>query len=163
MSIRFESEVRAVEADVIITRTLNAPRELVFQMWTDPQHLPMWWGPDGFSCTRCEMDVQVGGRFHLELCGPDGARYPCDGVYREILAPERIVYEGMADEGHPCGAGLPPYGRVTISFTEHAGMTTLQIHAKLRSVVDREAAVEGGFGVGWGQSLARLARHLSLR
>ncbi|MDB5816268.1 MAG: Activator of Hsp90 ATPase 1 family protein [Rhodocyclales bacterium] len=161
MNARAQSEVSVVEADVVITRALKAPRQLVFQMWTDPEHLPVWWGPNGFNCTRCEMDVRVGGRFYLEMRGPDGATCPCEGVYKEIVAPERIVYDGLAEEGHPCGAGLPPYGRVTISFTEHEGVTTVRIHAKLRSVADREAAMQMGFGTGWAQTLERLDAYLS--
>ena len=161
MNARVQSEVSAIEADVVITRALKAPRQLVFQMWTDPEHLPLWWGPNGFNCTRCEMDVRVGGRFYLEMCGPDGGTYPCEGVYREIVAPERIVYDGLAEEGHPCGAGLPPYGRVTISFAEQEGITTIRIHAKLRSVADREAAMQMGFGTGWAQTLERLDAYLS--
>jgi len=161
MNARVESEVTVVEADVVITRSLKAPRALVFKLWTDPAHLPMWWGPKGFNCQTCRMDVRVGGSFHVDLLGPDGVSYPCDGIYREIVEPERIVYDGLAKEGDPCGAGLPPYGRVTISFTEHEGMTTVRVHAQLRSVADREAAVEHGFGVGWSQALERLDAYVS--
>ena len=161
MNARVESEVTVVEADVVITRSLKAPRALVFKLWTDPAHLPMWWGPKGFNCQTCRMDVRVGGSFHVDLLGPDGVSYPCDGIYREIVEPERIVYDGLAKEGDPCGAGLPPYGRVTISFTEHEGMTIVRVHAQLRSVADREAAVEHGFGVGWSQALERLDAYVS--
>lgn len=163
MNARVESEVSAVEADIVITRTLRAPRALVFQLWTDPQHLPQWWGPQGFNCLVCRMDVRVGGEFHIEMQGPDGVTYPCDGTYREIVAPERIVYDGLAAEGHPCGAGLPPFSRVTISFTELDGVTTVRVHAKLRSVVDREAAMAHGFGVGWAKTLEKLEAYLSRR
>jgi uncharacterized protein YndB with AHSA1/START domain len=156
MNARVESDVTAIDADVVITRVLKAPRQLVFKLWTDPEHLPMWWGPSGFSCQTCQMDVRVGGAFHVELLGPDGVIYPCDGIYREIVAPERIVYDGLAAECHPCGGGLPPYGRVTISFTELDGMTTVRIHARLRSVADREAAMAHGFGAGWAQTLEKL-------
>ncbi|MEC5387421.1 SRPBCC domain-containing protein [Uliginosibacterium sp. H3] len=161
MNARVESQVTAVEADVVITRSLKAPRALVFKLWTDPQHLPMWWGPQGFNCQTCHMDVRVGGAFHLDMLGPDGVVHPCDGIYREIVEPERIVYDGLAEEGHPCGAGLPPHGRVTISFTELDGVTTVRIHAKLRSVADREAAMEQGFGAGWSQTLERLEAYVS--
>ena len=161
MNARFQSEVSAVDADVVITRALRAPRELVFQAWTDPEHVGQWWGPHGFSCTKCEMDVRTGGAFHVEMLGRDGVTYPCDGTYREVVAPERIVYDGIAAEGHPCGAGLPPHGRVTITFSEQAGLTTVRVHAKLRSQADREAAMEAGFGIGWAQTLERLDVHLS--
>jgi uncharacterized protein YndB with AHSA1/START domain len=161
MNARVGSEVTAVEADVVITRTLRAPRELVFRLWTEPEHLPQWWGPQGFTCVVCDMDLRVGGAFHLEMLGPDGGTYPCDGTYREIVRPERIVYDGLAAEGHPCGAGLPPYGRVTISFTELEGVTTVRVHAKLRSVADREAAMKHGFGAGWSQTLEKLDAYLA--
>jgi uncharacterized protein YndB with AHSA1/START domain len=69
--------------ELIITRTFDAPCALVWQAWIDPKHVMQWWEPDGNA-------------------------YPCTGIYREVKKAERIVYDSKRDEGHPCGAGLPP-------------------------------------------------------
>jgi uncharacterized protein YndB with AHSA1/START domain len=146
------------ERTIVISREFDAPRELVFEAWTDPRHLAQWWGPRGYGNAGCEMDLRVGGTFRVLLRGPDGAIAPCKGVFREIVPPERIVYGGVADGGSDaCGAGLPPNALVTVTFTERGGKTTVTIHTLLRSAADREAAVRMGFHAGWTQSLERLA------
>ncbi|MDQ6703768.1 MAG: SRPBCC domain-containing protein [Pseudomonadota bacterium] len=142
---------------IIITRTFDALRELVFKMFTDPKHLAQFWGPKGFTSTVREMDPRPGGTFRLEMRGPDGATYPCEGLYREVIAPERIVYSGGPDCGHPCGGGLPPRALVTISFAGHDGKTTLTIDTRFEAAADRDAAVKMGFNTGWASCLDRLA------
>jgi uncharacterized protein YndB with AHSA1/START domain len=149
------------ERTIVITRVFDAPRDLVFKAWTDPKHVAQWWGPQGFTTTRCDMDLRAGGVFRVHMRGPDGVTYPCKGVYREVRAPERIVYDGEAEEGTVgCGAGLPPRALVTVTFTERDGRTTVTIHTVLQSASDREAAVQTGFNSGWASSLDRLAEHL---
>jgi len=145
------------ECVVIITRIFDAPRELVFKVFTDPKHLARFWGPTGFTSTVREMDPRPGGAFRLEMRGPDGATYPCEGLYREVIAPERIVYSGGPDCGRPCGGGLPPRALVTIPFAGHDGKTTLTINTRFASAADRDAAVTMGFKTGWASSLDRLA------
>jgi uncharacterized protein YndB with AHSA1/START domain len=150
----------AADHEIIITRVFNAPRALVFSAWTDPKHVEQWWGPQGFKSSECQIDLREGGVFRLQMHGPDGVRCPCNGIYREVVEPERIVYIGAPDDGHPCGAGLPPRAIVTVTFTELDGKTTLTIHTRLESAADRDAAVKAGFHPGWSQSLERLAGHL---
>jgi uncharacterized protein YndB with AHSA1/START domain len=145
---------------IVIQRTFDAPRALVFRMFTDPKHLMQFWGPQGFTSPACEVDLRVGGVFRLHMRAPDGAIYPCTGIYREIVEPERIVYAGVSDDSLGCGGGLPPRAVVTLTFAEHAGKTTLTIHTRLQSVADRDAAVETGFNAGWADSLDRLAVYL---
>jgi uncharacterized protein YndB with AHSA1/START domain len=140
---------------IVITRIFDAPRELVFKMFTDPKHLAEFWGPKGFTSTVREMDPRPGGTFRLEMHGPDGATYPC-----EVIAPERIVYSGVPDCSHPCGGGLPPRALVTMIFAERDGKTTLTIDTRFESLADRDAAVKTGFNSGWAQSLDRLADRL---
>ncbi len=95
---------------------IDAPRELVFEAFTDPTHLVQFWGPRVSSVSDCEVDLRVGGAFRVDMRGPDGSTYPCTGIYREIVPPERIVYAGKASDDHPCGGGLPPHSLVTMTF-----------------------------------------------
>jgi uncharacterized protein YndB with AHSA1/START domain len=75
---------------IIVTRIFDAPRELVFKMFTDPKHLAWFWGPKGFTSTVREMDPRPGGTFRLDMRGTDGATYPCEGLYREVIAPRSL-------------------------------------------------------------------------
>jgi uncharacterized protein YndB with AHSA1/START domain len=149
------------ERVILISRMVDAPRDLVFEAFTDPKHLMQFWGPKGFNCTYCEVDLRVGGVFRIEMRGPDGINYPATGIYRDIDPPTRIVYAGTADEGHPCGGGLPPRSLVTMMFAEHGKQTKITIHTLLESAADRAAALNGGFSIGWNDSLDRLAERLA--
>jgi uncharacterized protein YndB with AHSA1/START domain len=93
---------------LVVTRIFDAPRELVFNMFTDPKHLARFWGPAGFTSTVREMDPRPGGAFCIDMRGPDGGICPCKGVYCEVAEPKRIVYIGEPDGSHGCGGGLPP-------------------------------------------------------
>lgn len=147
----------AKNCDLIISRTFAAPRALVWQTWTDPKHIMQWWGPAGFNNETCESDLRVGGRFHLEMRAPDGNVYPCIGMFREIVKHERIVYEGEATDGHPCGAGIPPRAVVTISFAEQQGKTRLTLHTRFASAERKQAAAAARFVVSWEEALERLS------
>ena len=148
------------EREIAITRVFDAPRQLVFQAWTNPLHLVQWWGPNGFSAGDCQIDLRVGGQFCLILSAPDGSRYPCEGTFREVQEPERLVFAGHADERHPCGAGIPPHSIVTVTFEEQDGKTTLTLHTLLPSPAAKAATTAAGFNPGWQDSLERLAAAL---
>jgi uncharacterized protein YndB with AHSA1/START domain len=122
---------------VFITRTFDAPRELVFRAWTDAAQLEQWYAPSGCSVRFTKLDLREGGEFHSCVRTPDGHDCWCKGVYREIVAPERIVYTlAVADEhGNlitPVQAGMDPEWpretTVTVTFAEHDGKTTLTLH-----------------------------------
>jgi uncharacterized protein YndB with AHSA1/START domain len=146
---------------IVISRVIDAPRELVFEAFTDPRHLVQFWGPKGFSAPACEVDLRVGGAFRVDMRAPDGSTYPCTGTYREIVPPERLVYAGKASDDHPCGGGLPPHSVVTMTFEAHGAGTKVTIHTRLASAADREAAIAGGFHSGWTECLDRLADALA--
>ncbi len=81
------------DREIVMTRVFDAPREVVFEMWTDPKHLVHWWGPRGFTTTIQEMDVRPGGLWRKIMHGPDGANYPNHSVFLEVVKPERLVYK----------------------------------------------------------------------
>ncbi|RHX83840.1 SRPBCC family protein [Leptospira stimsonii] len=92
--------------EVVITRIFDAPRELVFKAWTDPEHLMRWWGPKNFTSPACRIDFRVGGKYVFGLRSPDGQEFWSTGFFREIIIPEKIVYsDSFADEnGNPVPA-----------------------------------------------------------
>ncbi len=146
---------------VVISRTFDAPRDLVWKAWTDPAHIMQWWGPQGFANSSCDLELRVGGAFRLHMCAPDGNTYPCTGIFREIMEPKRIVFESTADDSHPCGAGLPPRSLVTVTFDEHGGKTTLTLHTRFESQVRRDAANAARYSISWGEGLVRLEDFLT--
>ena len=80
------------DREIVITRVLDAPRELVWSAWTDPEQVVQWWGPKGFTNPVCKFDVRVGGSIYVEMRAPDGTVYPMFGEYKEILEPEKLVF-----------------------------------------------------------------------
>jgi len=106
------------DRELIITRELNAPIELVWEVWTDPEHLAQWWGPDGFTNTISKMDMKPGGEWDLVMHGPDGTDYKNKSVFREIVKYKKIVYD------HVSG----PRFIATISFEERGNKTFLHWH-----------------------------------
>jgi len=141
--------------ELTLTRTLNAPRALVFKAWTDPTMLAIWWGPKGFSNPRCEADVRVGGAIRIDMRGPDGTVYPMDGTFEEIVPPERLVFYAAAlnEKGEALFRNLN-----TVTFTEAGGKTTLTLHVRVVEIFDPKAEQHlKGMNEGWSQSLDRLA------
>ncbi|KAB7530537.1 polyketide cyclase [Flagellimonas olearia] len=76
-----------------ISRTLKAPIALVWEVWTNPEHIAQWWGPDGFTNTIQQMDLREGGEWKLTMHGPDGTNYPNRSIFKEIVPHEKIVFE----------------------------------------------------------------------
>ena len=145
----------AAPREVTLTRTFDAPRELVFRMWTDPVHIAKWWGPHGFTNPVCELDVRPGGALLIHMQGPDGVVYPMKGVFQEVVVPERLVFTDSALEDDAGCAGLE--GITTVTFTEHDGKTTITVEAVIFNATPAAAAALAGMEEGWSQSLERLA------
>lgn len=137
------------------TRTYAAPRQLVWDAWTDPDQLAQWWGPRGISTPResIELDLRPGGRIAFDMVeDATGNRYPNAGTFLEVEPPARIVW---SDDGFPDGSGR---GTATVTFTEDApDITTLRIHL----VADFSDTVRAGAEEGWGTQLDKLAEHLA--
>ena len=145
--------------ELTLTRTLNAPRALVFKAWTDPKMLAAWWGPKGFSNPRCEADARPGGAIRIDMRGPDGTVYPMDGRFEEIVPPERLVFYAAAlnEKGEALFRNLN-----TVTFTESGGKTTLVLHVRVVEIFDPVAERHlSGMSQGWNQSLDRLAEIVS--
>jgi uncharacterized protein YndB with AHSA1/START domain len=109
------------DREIVVTRVFDAPRQLVFDAHTKPELLKRWlFGPDGWSMAVCEVDLKVGGAYRYVWRHTNGAEMGMGGVYREIVAPERIVATELFDEDWTGGEAVG-----TLVLTEHDGKTTL--------------------------------------
>ena len=143
------------DREIVLTREFDAPRELVFRAWTEPEHLPRWMGPHGFSITTHAIDVRVGGTWSYTMHGPDGTDSGNRVVWTEITPPERLEYEHGEDVDDDPGSF-----HVTVRFEDLGGRTRLTMRMLLRTVAQRKGveafgAVELGY-----QTMERLAAHL---
>jgi uncharacterized protein YndB with AHSA1/START domain len=146
------------EQELVLTRVFDAPRELVFKVWTDPKHVAQWWGPKGFTNPVCELDLRPGGAILIHMRGPDGTVYPMTGVYQEVVRPERLVFtSGALDaDGNPLFEVL-----TTVTFTEESGKTKQILKARVIKRTAQAAPYLAGMEAGWTQSLERLAAYVA--
>lgn len=140
--------------EVAFTRIFDAPRQLVFKVWTDPRHLAEWWGPHGFTNPRCEWEARPGGRIHVDMRGPDGRVYPMSGRFQEVVEPERLVFIASAldESGNPLFEMLN-----TVTFAEDGGKTVLTLTARVVASTPSAPQYLKGLEMGWTQSLERLS------
>ena len=142
------------ELGLVITRIFDAPRRLVFDMWTEPEHLAVWWGPRGFTAISGRLDVRPGGAWSRSMQAPNGSIIRKHGIYREIVAPERLVLTYITDDA----AGNPgPETLVTVTFADIGGKTRLTLH----QAIFESVAARDDHRRGWTGALERFAAHLS--
>lgn len=154
------------DREIVITRLIDAPRELVLEAWTDPERLIQWHAPRGCTLHLAKMDARPGGEFHSSIRSPEGHECWCKGIYREIVVPERLVFTmAVADqEGNlidPVRAGMDPDWPaetiVTVTLAEHQGKTMLTLHQTVReSLAKRTGAYPS-----WLEMLDRLGEVLA--
>lgn len=148
---------RSEGREIMLVRGFDAPRELVWDAWTQPQHVGQWWGPNGFTTTTHEIDVTPGGVWRFIMHGPDGTDYPNKIVFREVTKPERLAYDHCDDRDEPL-----IHFTVRITFEEEGSGTKLTMvstfpdEASRRKVEDEHGAFEGAI-----QHLQRLREYLT--
>ena len=155
----------------VLERTFDAPRELVFRVWTDVEHLKHWWGPKGFEVMHCTNDLRPGGAMHYGLRGPDGNAMWARWVFREVVPPERLVFvSSFSDEAGGVtrapffDGGWPLETLTTLTFTERDGRTTLNMvgipinatEAERALFKDTHQSMQGG----WTGTLDQLTAYL---
>ncbi len=153
--------------ELIITRIFDAPRELVWKAWTEPERFMRWWGPKNFTAPFCTIDLRVGGVYLNCMRWPDGKDYWSTGVYREIVPMERIVYtDSFADEKgnvvpathYGMSADIPLEMLVTVTFEEQKGKTKMTLrHAGFPAGTTSDLA-----NAGWNESFDKLAESLKM-
>jgi uncharacterized protein YndB with AHSA1/START domain len=136
--------IKAAQSDTTlqIKRTFKAPREKVFNAWTDPAVIKQWFAPtDEFSVPVAEVDLRVGGKYRIAMQAPDGARHIAVGAYREIDAPRKLVFTWTWEQ-RPM-----PDTLITIEFNERAGATEVVLtHELFPSVEERDHHNQGWIG-----------------
>jgi uncharacterized protein YndB with AHSA1/START domain len=144
------------DREIAITRVLDAPRELVWKVWTDPKHIAHWWGPKDFTNTIHEMDVRPGGVWTFVMHGPDGVDYKNKITFLEIVKPERIVYKHGGDKDYE-----PVNFQVTVTFDEQGGKTRPSVRMVFPSAIARNHVVKTyGAVEGMNQTVDRLEDYL---
>lgn len=146
------------DRELLMTREFDAPRELVFDVWTQPQHVAQWWGPRGFTNTVHEMSVTPGGVWRLTMHGPDGTDYPNRIVFREVVKPERLVYQhsGDSEDDKTIFNVVVTFEQLGAKKTKLTMRTTFATAAELQQVIDEHGALEGAI-----QHLDRLGEYLA--
>lgn len=154
MAARNSAESKSTERELVIERIFDAPRPLVFKAWTEPERLMRWWGPHGFTTISCKMDVRAAGAWRFCMRSPEGIEQWQQGVYREIVEPERLVFTYAFEDA----AGKPGHQTlVTVNFSDHGGKTKLTLHqAVFETVAVRDDHVRG-----WNEALDHLASYVS--
>jgi uncharacterized protein YndB with AHSA1/START domain len=152
-SIDLERDPRSI----VGTRVFDAPRELVFSAFTDPQHLAQWWGPDGFTTTTSAFDFRPGGVWRFVMHGPNGRDYQNRIMFDEIEPPSRLVYRHTGDEDVE-----PVQFKQTLTFEDLSGKTRLTWHGMFPSAAERDRVIKDyGADEGLAQTMARLAEFVA--
>ena len=154
------SSYTASDKEMIIERVFDAPRELVYRAWTEPEHLAKWWGPQGMSVVTVEHDFTIGGSWRFEM-GPTGGEggMPLKSIFREIVPLERIVTDETMEkvEGQDAPEEMMT---VTVTFEDQGEKTKMTMRILHASTELREKSEEIGIQFGWGSSFDSLDDYL---
>jgi uncharacterized protein YndB with AHSA1/START domain len=146
------------ETVLTFVRVVNAPRTLVWRAWTDPKHAAQWWGPDGCTTPVFEADLRPGGRLRIDM-DHDGDTYSVEGVYEEVVEPERVVHVGRLERD-----GMKLFdARMAVTFEEDGGKTTITVRQTLYNLGARAGDALAGAQEGWKQHFDRLEEYLRRR
>jgi uncharacterized protein YndB with AHSA1/START domain len=165
------SQAQAKSPDFVISRTFDAPRELVWKAFTEPERMKEWWGPKGFTVVASKMDLRPNGTYHYGMRSPDGKMMWGKLAFREIVPPERIVFvNSFSDEAggvtrHPMAPTWPLEMLSTIQFAEQDGKTTMALRWSPLNPTDQERATfdsgHDSMRMGWAGTMDQLAAYLA--
>ena len=161
----------AEQSDLVLERTLDAPRDLVWKAWADPEHLKQWWAPRPYQTPEVEMDLKPGGNFYTRMTGPDGFDSRSTGCFLEVVEGERIVWTNALGPGYrpqdvdPQDCGGFPFTAILTFADAGDGRTRYKAVAIHRNEADRETHARMGFQEGWGtcaDQLGEVAKGLAV-
>lgn len=145
------------ETDLTFTRTLNAPRSLLWECWTNPEHIKHFFVPKPHSIDACEIDLRVGGRFNTVM-NVEGNHMANEGVYLEVVEGKRLVFTDTYSEGWKPAAD--PFMTAIVEFEDDGkGGTTYTATARHRSPEARQSHEDMGFFDGWGTVATQLEKY----
>lgn len=160
------STEHALEQTLVIVRTFEAPRGLVFKAWTEPERVMRWWGPKGFTSPFCTIDLRPGGAYRNCMRSPQGRDFWSQGVYHEIVEPKRIVCSDcfgdengnvVSPEDYGMSADWPVEARIELTFDDYEGKTRLTLeHSPIKPGPERDMCEQG-----WNECLDKLADYLA--
>lgn len=149
------TKINTADRELVMTRIFNAPRTLVFEVFTNPKHVIHWWGPNGFTNTIHSMNVKPGGQWKLTMHGPDGVDYPNVITYKEVVKPERLVWVHGDDKD-------PEQFESTVIFEDEGKKTKLTMKMVFRTKEELDFVVEKyGAKEGQNQTMDRLEQYLA--
>jgi uncharacterized protein YndB with AHSA1/START domain len=158
----------STDNELVITRVFNAPRELVYKVWTDPKHVANWWGPKVFTNPVCDIDLRVGGAFHFVMRSPMGDEFPMHGKYLKIIKNERIVYTDdlykqadmwkmmIGDKVSDDVDFNTIHNVVTVVFEDEGDKTKVTLTTTFVSAEVKDAMIKMQMVEGWTESLEKL-------
>jgi uncharacterized protein YndB with AHSA1/START domain len=156
------------QLDLVLERVVDVPRELVWEAWTNPEHLKVWFTPDPWKTVDCELDLRPGGAFKFVMQSPEGEKFPNEGCYLEIVKNAKIVWTTSllggyrpakltAAPGHEC----EEFAMTAMVLFESQGRktkyTAIALHADPET---RKRHADMGFQDGWGKALDQLVAHM---
>lgn len=153
-------QVETRGGQLVLTREFDAPRRKVFQAHTDCKHLKNWWGPRSWPVTFCKMDFRVGGKWHYAMTGPDGTESWGLAIYKEIVEPERIVYEDHFSDKDGNKNKELPFTTATTEFLEKNGKTIVRNIANYPTAEDLQKVIDMGMIPGITETFDRLEEYL---
>jgi uncharacterized protein YndB with AHSA1/START domain len=151
--------------DLMLERTIEAPRSLIWKAWTDPEHVKMWWAPAPWTTSQCELDLRPGGMFRTVMRSPEGQEFPHVGCFLELIENEKMVLTNALAPGYrPAGVGKDgtmadcadiPFTSI-LTLRERGGKTHYSIVVLHRDEAGRRRHEEMGFHEGWNTCLDQL-------
>lgn len=148
---------------IIVKRTFKAPRQLVWDVWTKPEHIANWWGPAGITTEVEQMDLRTGGKWKYVMTGPDGTKYPVTGIFQEVKPIEKYVStddfdDEYKDNAH--GMDIPKILLVTTVFEDLGDETAVTITFTHPTEEDKAKHEKMGVDHGWNSSFEKLDKYL---
>ena len=167
VSMSEQATATATGDELVIERVFDAPRELVWQAWTDPEHFMQWWGPDDFTTPHCTIDLRVGGTLHFCMSSQQYGDFWAGGIFYEVDPPSRLVYGDYFADEHGNRVS-PSHYNMSPDFPEET-LTTLTLEEldggrtkmTLRQALPSRVAEQAGALEGWSQSFDKLAAYLA--
>jgi uncharacterized protein YndB with AHSA1/START domain len=166
------TDVDTRESELVLTRIFDAPRELVYKVWTDPKHVSKWWGPKFFTNPVCQIDLRPGGAYLYVMRSPEGMEFPVRGKFIEIVANERLVYSDDMFEQQDLWKMM--LGKsvsnvdfstlqliITVTFEDYGNKTKLTLITRFVSNEVRDAMLKMQMAEGWTESLEKFAGELT--